>query len=72
MPASVPIAVSATSFKSSMNLTAFNLPRPYSERAAEERAVDDISGTTPRPTWAMMRKNLRHPRRGKSRRGPGQ
>lgn len=67
LPATVPISVAAASLKSSMNLSAFNLPRPISRRVAD--ADEGELSTTPRPTWAMIRAN---PRRGRGRgRGRG-
>ncbi|GAB4819748.1 hypothetical protein N2152v2_006794 [Parachlorella kessleri] len=52
VPRSVPIVVAATSIKSSMNLSAFNLPRPLVDREADR--VGGLS-TTPRPHYAFIR-----------------
>ena len=73
LPATVPISVAAASLKSSMNLSAFNLPRPINVRMADQQAVAEEGelSTTPRPTWSMIRANPRRGRgRGRGSRGP--
>jgi hypothetical protein len=66
VPPSVPIAVAAASIKSSMNLSAFNLPRTMIDREADEAQLS----TTPRPHYAMIRSRRAGSKRTPLRREP--